>query len=95
MISDIQSIGIDATLNRVTETYDNLTGSSERTYDENETIKVIFVTKEFKAYTESKDNVKKNDKLTIYGDVYLIERTIPHAIGSGIIWIECFLEKNS
>lgn len=95
MMSDIQSIGIDATLSRCTETFDNLTGSSERTYGENEAIKVIFVPEKFKAYTEQKDNVKKNDKLTIYGDVYLIEEIIPHTISSEIIWIECFLEKNS
>ena len=88
MTNDLALMGVDVTLNRVHIVYDNLTGDEERTYGNDETVKIIFHHEtESKrlvetgyaregaivVYTKPEYNIKKNDKLTIQGKVYLVE----------------------
>ena len=88
--SDIYNLGETAILSRVTETYDNITGTATRTYEEDKQIKIIFYQSSKghnKAFSDPADNIKKNDKLSIFGNKYLVETAHPHAWGDQIICV--------
>lgn len=84
--------GMDCQLERVTETYDNVTDDATRTYGPPELIKVIR-TERYTAMSAPVDNIKKNDVLSIVGIKYIVKSAQPYNDGNIIVYIGLELQE--
>ncbi|MHA1330806.1 MAG: hypothetical protein ACTSR2_07000 [Candidatus Hodarchaeales archaeon] len=111
MISDLYYFGVDIKLNRVTENYDNLTGERQTTYGEDEYIKARYFEAnsqtrlvksgivrigEYVLYTDSTNELKKGDKITIRGEEFLVtDIPMRKGINDDLVYDVCKINKSS